>query len=69
MSTTVNFGMFWQVYARQTIRLPDYINPDDDEEVKDYIRSIWDDIPLPENSSYILNSDEFDDDVLIINKN
>lgn len=70
MSATVSFGMFWQVYARQTVNLPDDIDPDDDEDVKSYIRSVWDSVPIPRDGDYILGSDEFDEEsILEINKN
>ena len=57
----VRFGMIWSVYGKQTIDLPDYINPDDGDAVKDYIETIWADIPLPEGE-YIDNSVDLDED-------
>ena len=56
----VTFGMTWQEYGRQTIDLPDDIDADNIEEVKEYIRSVWDDIPLPEGD-YVSASDELDE--------
>ena len=44
----VKFGMIWSVYGKQTVDLPDNINPDDLDAVKDYLETIWADIPLPE---------------------
>ena len=57
----VKFGMIWSVYGKQTVDLPDNINPDDLDAVKDYLETIWADIPLPEGE-YIDNSDELDED-------
>ena len=59
MAKHVNFGMFWQVYGRQTIELPDDIDEKDEDAVIDYIKSVWDEIALP-TGSYIQDSDEFD---------
>ena len=61
----VQFGMCWQVYGRQTIDLPDDIDPTDILAVKEYILSNWDDIPLP-SGDYICGSDEFDDESEIV---
>ena len=57
----VKFGMIWSVYGKQTVDLPDNINPDDLDAVKDYLETIWADIPLPEGE-YIDNSDDLDED-------
>ena len=57
---TVSFGMYWQVYGVQEIDLPDGIDTDDEDAVKDYIRSVWDDIPLP-IGDYVSGSDELDE--------
>ena len=55
----VSFGMYWQEYGYQTIELPSHIDPDDRDAVIEYIRSVWDNIPLPEGS-YVSGSDELD---------
>ena len=59
MAKYVKFGMFWQVYGRQTIELPDDIDEHDEKAVVEYIKSVWKDIARP-TGSYILDSDEFD---------
>lgn len=61
MSKRVRFGMFWQEYGYQEIDLPDDIDDTDDEAVKDYIKSVWDDISLP-TGDYVSGSDELDED-------
>ena len=61
MGKTVSFGMYWQAYGRQEIELPDEIDPDNLDDVKEYIRSIWDDIPLPP-CDYVDGSDELDEE-------
>ena len=58
---TVTFGMVWQVSGKQTINLPDDIDTTDEEAVKNYIKEQWDNIPLPTESDYIPESDEFDE--------
>lgn len=57
----VRFGMFWQEYGYQEIDLPDDIDDTDEKAVKDYIKSVWDDIPLP-TGDYVSGSDELDED-------
>lgn len=61
MANTVTFGMVWQVWDRQSIDLPDDIDPNDEEAVKAYIRSVWDDILLPGEGNYVEGSDELDE--------
>jgi hypothetical protein len=58
---TVTFGMVWQVFGKQTINLPDNIDTTDEDAVKNYIQEQWDNIPLPTESDYIPESDEFDE--------
>lgn len=58
---TVEFGMVWQCYGRQTVELPDDIDSTDINAVKNYIKSIWKDIELPEGD-YLPESDELDED-------
>lgn len=55
------FGMVWQCYGYQYIDLPDDIDIEDKASVIGYLRSKWDDIPLPEGD-YISGSDELDEE-------
>ena len=57
----VSFGMYWQSYGRQTIDLPDDIDTSDKDAVLEYIKSVWDDIPVPEGD-YVSCSDELDEE-------
>ena len=61
----VQFGMFWQSYGRQSIKLPSHINPADMEAVIAYIKSVWDDIGIPDGS-YVSCSDELDEESNIV---
>ena len=61
MAKTVSFGMFWQVYGRQEIELPDDVNATDEDAVKAYIRSVWPEVPLP-IGDYVDGSDELDEE-------
>lgn len=58
---TVTFGMIWQVYGKQTIEVPDDLDTTNEENVRDYIRDNWADIPLPTDSDYVAESDELDE--------
>lgn len=57
----VNFAMYWQMYGRQSVPLPDQIDPNDEEAVKEYLRDVWDTIPLP-SGDYLMDSDKLDED-------
>lgn len=59
---TVTFCMTWEVSGLQSIDLPDDINIDDKAEVMDYLKGVWEDIPLPDGD-YIPESDHLDDTV------
>ena len=59
----VRFGVSWMCYAKQEIELPDDIDPDDEDAVRGYIESVWEDVPLPGNSdAYVSGSDSLDVD-------
>lgn len=66
MSNYVEFGMYWQEYGRQTVRLPDDVDPKDEEAVRAFLEDEWDNIPLPTGSEYISGSDELDVESLVI---
>lgn len=69
MANTVTFDMTWQMYGKQTIDLPDSIDPSDAVKVRSYILSQWDDIPIPTEGDYVPGSDEMDENTeLVINK-
>ena len=59
MAKRVSFGVYWQEYGRQSVTLPDSVNTDDPQEVKKYVESIFDDLPLP-SGGYIDDSAEID---------
>ena len=61
---TVKFGMTWQVAGTQTIELPNNINADNEEEVKEYISKHWDEISIPDGE-YISGTDTLDEYVPI----
>ncbi len=64
MANTVTFGMYWQMYGRQTIELPDSVDPHDYYTVREHIRETWDDIGLP-GGSYVDDSADFDEESLL----
>lgn len=57
----VSFGMIWSVYGTQEVELPEDIDTSNESEIKKYVESTWDDIPLPEGE-YISGSDVLDED-------
>ena len=61
----VTFGMVWQVAAKQTISLPDDIDANDMDAIRDYLLENWSIIPIPSNveGDYISGSDELDETV------
>lgn len=48
------------VYGTQEVELPEDIDTSNESEIKKYVESIWDDIPLPEGE-YISGSDVLDE--------
>ena len=60
--------MFWQVYGRQEIELPDDVDATNEDAVKAYIRSVWSGIPLP-GGDYVDGSDELDEEVDLLIRN
>ena len=44
--------MFFEVAALQEIELPDSIDTNDEDEVRQYIQDNWDDIPLPDTGTW-----------------
>ena len=69
MANTVTFDMVWMVSGKQTIDLPDDIDPNDKEAVLSYLRFEWPNIPLPTEGDYIEGSDELDENTeIVINK-
>ena len=48
----VRFPMYFECVAYQEIDLPDYIDPDNEQAVKDYVESEWWDIPLPDENKW-----------------
>lgn len=59
---TVRFPMYFEVVGYQEIDLPDDIDPNDIEAIKEYIDDEWPDIPLPPREDWEELSDtcEFD---------
>lgn len=59
----VSFGMLWQTYGRQTLEVPEMPY----ENVSEYLKEHWDEIPLPEGD-YIGGSDELDEESIEIDR-
>lgn len=52
MAKWVRFPMFFEVCAYQEVELPDTVDSNDEEAVRQYIEDSWDDIPLPDESTW-----------------
>lgn len=59
----VHFGMVWQSYGHQSLELPDEVDANDIDAVRQYILDHWDEIPIPEGD-YIGYSDELDEEYI-----
>lgn len=66
MKNYVEFGMIWQVTGKQMMELPPEIDPADKTAVIQYIKSIWNEIPIPTDGEYLSGSDELDETILEI---
>ena len=53
------FGMVWTVSGQQTIDVPKSLSA---KEALEYVKSHWDEIPLPTDSEYITDSDFLDEE-------
>ena len=53
------FGMVWTVSGQQTIDVPKSLSA---KEALEYVKSHWDEIPLPTDSEYISDSDFLDEE-------
>lgn len=62
----VNFGMYYQMYGRQKIEIPDDENIKTVEDAAEYIKDNWNDIPLPTNANFVDGSDELDEESVLI---
>ena len=63
---TVTFGMYYEMYGHVTIEVPDDITEDN---VEEYLRSHWDEYPLPNDANYVHCSDELDTENICIEEN
>ncbi len=62
----VSFGSYFEDYGRQEIEIPDDIDANDKDAVVEYLKSIWDDVPLPSPGGYVEGSHELDEESLEI---
>lgn len=53
------FLMYVTMCGWQTVDLPDDVDATSEDEVKDYLSSVWDDIPVPTDLEYV-GDDGFD---------
>jgi len=56
----VKSGIYWTVYGTQEVEIPDEYKDSSDEDIQEYIESIWDEISLPTDADYSPGSDEPD---------
>ncbi len=57
----VNFGVWYKSYADICLELPDEYKNSSNEEIEDYIRSHWDNVPIPKGE-YVPGSEDPDFD-------
>ena len=62
MAKQVTFRAYWQLFSDVTINLPDEIDPDDEDAVREYCHDQWEKMSLPEDAEYLYDSDEIDDE-------
>lgn len=70
MAKYITFGMYWEMYSRQTLPIPDDIDENDPEALKKYIKENWEDVPIPlSTGEYVVDSDHLDEDSEIYTTN
>lgn len=62
MPKQITFRVYWQEFADVTVDLPDDIDINDKKALQEYAQKEWDSMPLPDNSEYLSNSDEIDEE-------
>ena len=48
----VRFPIYIQAVVYQEIELPDYVDHNNEEEVRDFLYTEWDSVPLPDNTEW-----------------
>lgn len=65
----VKFIMYFEVAGYQEIQLPDDIDVEDEEAIKEYIDENWEHIKLPEEYDYVGNNGfDFESPIKIIER-
>ena len=52
----VKFPMYFEVCGYQTMVLPDYVDANDEDAVKEFIADNWEHIKLPDDYDYVGDS-------------
>lgn len=52
MAKKARFPMYFEVCAYQEVELPESVDANDEDEVRQYIEDNWDDIPLPDEGTW-----------------
>lgn len=53
MPKTVRFPVYFEVVGYRELEIPDYIDPDDEYAVREFIDDSWDHVPLPDDYEYV----------------
>ena len=62
----ISYGTFYQVYGRSiTDDIPEVTTV---EEAEDWLREHWNELPLPTGADYVMDSDELDEESIILEK-
>ena len=48
----IYFPMYFEAGTYQELDLPDNIDPEDGDAVREYLNEVWEDIPLPDNGEW-----------------
>jgi hypothetical protein len=65
MAKVVRFPVYFEAVGYHELELPDDIDPDDDDAVRQFIDDHWDEVPIPEDHEFISESSCFDWDSYI----
>jgi len=65
----VRFPMYFEVFGYQELVLPDYIDSNDEDAVREYIADSWEHIKLPSDTEYVGDSGfDFESPIEILKK-
>ena len=55
MPKIVRFPVYFEAVGYHELEIPDDVDPDDDDAVRQFIDDHWDEVPIPEENEFVGN--------------